>query len=202
MGRPTGRDAARKEARRQSLMQQYNLGADLDPRTKALADSLYRPAKFNTISRRGGNTKESLNRAAYQANVDFIQKYSVPESMFAEAATAGVDPRTIEALRKQSDKAREEALEIRRKSGAPGFVGAVYSGRLRNIGETVGSVASQLQKQVTTETDVQPVLQQVRRRRESAAKQQASLLRRQTGRRALLASPTGGSGFFGGYFKG
>jgi len=123
MGRPTGGDAARGEARRQGLMQQYNLGADLDPRTKELADSLYRPVKFTTMSRRGGNTKESLNKAAYQKNVSFIQQYSVPETMFAEAAAAGVDPRTIESLRKQSDKAKADALEIRRKSFSPGAAG-------------------------------------------------------------------------------
>jgi hypothetical protein len=190
---------ARKEAARQSLIQEYSLGADLDPRTKALADKLYRPVSGNIRSRL---SKEDQQRRAYQANVDFIQKYSVPESMFAEAATAGADPRTIEALRKESDKAREEALKIRSMSGAPGFVGAMYSSRLRNIGATVGSVASQLQKQVSTEASVQPELQQIRRRRQTAAKQQASMLRRQTGRRALLSSPTGGAGFFGGYFKG
>ena len=194
---------ARKEANRQSLMQKYNLGAGLDPKTKELADRLYKPVRQSMQSRaRSGLTAKQRQERAYQANVDFINKYSIPETMFAEAAAAGVDQRTIESLRKQSDKARAEALKIRSMSGAPGFVGAMYSSRLRNIGETVGSVASQLQKQVTTETDVQPILQEVRRLRESAAKQEASLLRRQTGRRALLSSTAGGAGFFGGYFKG
>lgn len=186
-------------ARRQSLMKEYNLGADLDPRTKELADSLYKPVSGNLRSRL---SKGDQQRRAYQSNVDFIQKYSVPESMFAEAATAGVDPRTIEALRKESDKARKDALEIRSKSRAPGIVGAAYSSRLKNIDVTIGNISSQLQKQVKTEAAMQPELQQIRQRRRRAAEQQASLLRRQTGRRALLASPTGGAGFFGGYFKG
>lgn len=58
------------------------------------------------------------------------------------------------------------------------------------------------QKAISTEIKLQDTLAPIRARRRRAAEQEASLLRRQTGRRALLASPTGGAGFFGGYFKG
>jgi hypothetical protein len=182
-------------------MQQYNLGAGLDPRTKELADSLYQPAKFTNISRRGGNTEESLNRAAYQKNVSFIQQYSVPETMFAEAAAAGVDPRTIESLRKQSDKAKADALEIRRKSFSPGAVGAFYKGRLKNIGSTVGLIAADLRGQLKSDVQKQPEFQEIRRRREKAVEQATVGMQRKRGKASLLSGEAGGAGFFQRYFR-
>lgn len=201
MGRPTQLDAQRREARRQRRMKEYNLGAGLDPRTKELADKLYQPTRFTTMSRRGGNTEESLNKAAYQKNVSFIQKYSVPETMFAEAAAAGVDPRTIEALRKQSDKARADALEIRRKSRSPGMVGAVYSGRLKNIGSTVGLIAEDLRGQLKSDVQKQPEFQEIRRRREKAVEQATVGMQRKRGKASLLSGEAGGAGFFQRYFR-
>jgi hypothetical protein len=181
-------------------MKEYNLGAGLDPRTKELTDKLYQPTRFTTMSRRGGNTEESLNKAAYQKNVSFIQKYSVPETMFAEAAAAGVDPRTIEALRKQSDKARADALEIRRKSRSPGMVGAVYGGRLKNIGSTVGLIAEDLRGQLKSDVQKQPEFQEIRRRREKAVEQATVGMRRKRGKASLLSGEAGGAGFFQRYF--
>ena len=201
MGRPTGGDAARKEAARQSLMQKYNLGAGLDPKTKELADSLYRPPNFVASSRRAGNTRESVNRAAYQRNVDFINKYSIPETMFAEAAAAGVDPRTIESLRKQSEKAKKDALEIRRKSGAPGAVGAFYKGRLGGGGNTIGLITADLRGQLKSDVQKQPEFQEIRRRREEAVEQATVGMQRKRGKASLLSGEAGGAGFFQRYFR-
>ena len=200
MGRPTGGDAARKEAYRQSLMQKYNLGANLDPRTKELADRLYKPAPggYRGSRKLGG---EQDQQRAYQRNVDFIQKYSIPETMFAEAAAAGVDPRTIESLRKQSEKARKDALYIRSRSRAPGGVGAMYSSRLRNLDRTVGSIARQLQGELKADVAIQPELQEIRRKREEATEKTVSAMTRKRGKASLLSSPTGGVGFLGGYFR-
>lgn len=201
MGRPTGGDAARKEASRQNLMQKYNLGAGLDPRTKELADSLYRPPTFSASSMRSGNTRESVNRAAYQGNVSFVQKYSIPETMFAEAAAAGVDPRTIESLRKQSDKALADALEIRRKSGAPGAVGSFYKGRLKNLGNTIGLIAADLQGQLKSDVQKQPEFQEIRRRRQEQVEQATVGMQRKRGKASLLSGEAGGAGFFQRYFR-
>lgn len=57
------------------------------------------------------------------------------------------------------------------------------------------------QKKVETEIKTQQSLAPIRQRRKQQAQQQAKSLRRTTGRQALLASPRGGAGFFGGYFK-
>jgi hypothetical protein len=190
----------RAEARRQSLMQQYNLGAGLDPKTKELADRLYKPAPtgYRGSRKLGG---EQDQQKAYQRNVDFINKYSIPDTMFAEAAATGVDPRTIESLRKQSDKARDEAIKIRSMSGAPGMAGAVYSSRLRNIGNTVGLLAADLRGQLKSDVQKQPEFQEIRRRREKAVKQAAIGMTRKRGKASLLSSQGGGAGFFQRYFK-
>lgn len=199
MGRPTGGDAARKEARRQDLMQQYNLGADLDPATKALADRLYKPAPFGYRGSRKLGGEQDQQRA-YQRNVDFIQKYSIPESSFAEAAATGVDPRTIESLRKQSDKARDEALNIRSRSRSPGVVGSFYSSKLKNIGSTVGLLAADLRGQLKSDIQKQPEFQEIRRRREKAVEQATVGMTRKRGKASLLSSQGGGAGFFQRYF--
>lgn len=201
MGRPTGGDAARKEAARQNLMQKYNLGAGLDPRTKELADSLYRPARQSMQSRsRSSLTAKQRQENVYQANVDFINKYSIPETMFAEAAAAGVDPRTIESLRKQSEKAREDALEIRRRAGGPGMVGAMYSSKLKNLGNTIGLIAADLQGQLKSDVQKQPEFQEIRRRRQKQVEQATVGMTRKRGKASLLSSPAGGAGFFERYF--
>jgi len=192
---------ARKEANRQSLMQKYNLGAGLDPKTKELADRLYKPVRQSMQSRaRSGLTAKQRQERAYQTNVDFINKYSIPETMFAEAAAAGVDPRTIESLRKQSDKARAEALKIRSMSGAPGFVGAVYSSRLKNIGNTIGLLAADLQGQLKSDVQKQPEFQEIRRRRQEQVEQATVGMQRKRGKASLLSGEAGGAGFFQRYF--
>lgn len=190
----------RAEARRQSLMQQYNLGADLDPKTKELADKLYKPAPggYRGSRRLGG---EQDQQKAYQKNVSFIEQYSVPESMFAEAAAAGVDPRTIESLRKQSDKARADALKIRSRSRGPGAVGSFYSSKLKNIGSTVGLIAEDLRGQLKSDVQKQPEFQEIRRRREKAVEQATVGMTRKRGKASLLSSQAGGAGFFQRYFK-
>lgn len=55
---------------------------------------------------------------------------------------------------------------------------------------------------IKKEIEIQKTLAPIRQRRRKQAQAQASLLRRGTGRGALLSSPAGGAGFFGGYFKG
>lgn len=55
---------------------------------------------------------------------------------------------------------------------------------------------------IESEVKVQQQLAPIRQRRRRAVERQASLLNRRTGRRALMSSPAGGAGFFGGYFKG
>ena len=57
------------------------------------------------------------------------------------------------------------------------------------------------QKAISSEIATQKELAPIRQRRQSMLEQQVKAMRRQTGRRALLSSPTGGAGFFGGYFK-
>lgn len=57
-------------------------------------------------------------------------------------------------------------------------------------------------EKIEKEIETQQALAPIRQRRRKQAQAQASLLRRGTGRGALLSSPAGGAGFFGGYFKG
>lgn len=199
MGRPTGGDAARKEAYRQSLMQKYNLGAGLDPKTKELADRLYKPAPggYRGSRKLGG---EQDQQKAYQRNVNFIQKYSIPETMFAEATAAGVDPRTIESLRKQSDKAMKDALYIQSRSRGGGAVGAFYKGKLKNLGNTIGLLAADLQGQLKSDVQKQPEFQEIRRRRQEQVEQATVGMQRKRGKASLLSGEAGGAGFFQRYF--
>lgn len=104
-----------------------------------------------------------------------------------KAKEAGADPRQFRTSLDQMGTTAEQAA----------LVGTIDVNRGQ-----VTFLNKDLQERLRTEAAIQPELRQVRERRAQAAKEQAKVLSRQTGRRALLASPGGGRGFFGGYFKG
>jgi hypothetical protein len=139
--------------------------------------------------------------AAKQRQAAFVASYSVPESLFKEAASAGVDPRTISHFRKESEKAYSEAKEIQKKSRSPGAVGSYYSSKLKGLGETVGSLASDLRGQLKSDVQKQPEFQEIRRRREKAVEQATIGMQRKRGKASLLSGEAGGAGFFQRYFK-
>jgi hypothetical protein len=85
-------------------------------------------------------------------------------------------------------------------SGAPGMVGAMYSSRLKNIGNTVGLIAADLRGQLKSDVQKQPEFQEIRRRREKAVEQATVGITRKRGKASLLSSQGGGAGFFQRYF--
>jgi len=70
-----------------------------------------------------------------------------------------------------------------------------------NIAGGSTDLSAGLPERIKSEIRTQEQLAPIRQRRQSMLEQQVKAMRRQTGRRALLSSPTGGAGFFGGYFK-
>ena len=89
--------------------------------------------------------KRRQDREAAQQN--FTNTYSIPESVYQDAAKAGVDPRTIEAYREQAAVTLAEARDVQGKSSKPGMMGAVYKKRLEeNLASTVGAQAAELGK--------------------------------------------------------
>ena len=141
-------------------------------------------------------------QAAKARQQNFINTYSIPESVYQDAEKAGVDSRTIKAYRKQAAVTLAEAWDVQKKASKPGGVGAVYKQKLKDLASTVGVQAAELSKKVKTDTEQQPVLQEIKQKRKSLVQAEAKALTRKTGRRALLTSPGGGSGFYGGYFNG
>jgi hypothetical protein len=141
-------------------------------------------------------------QAAKAAQQNFTNTYSIPEAVYQDAEKAGVDPRTIEAYRKQAAVTLAEAKVVRKKASQPGMVGSLYTQKLKDLASTVGVQAAELSKKVKTDTEQQPALQEVKQKRKSLVQAEAKALTRKTGRRALLTSPAGGSGFYGGYFNG
>lgn len=205
MGLPSGviqrnREAAAKRRReaKQSLISELGLARDIDP---DIASAIFSRVPDPVYSVRRGKayrkkyTKQEtadLFTKGYQAE---LAKIGQPE--LTEAIAAGSDPRTVEALKTSLIDAYTTP-QVRRQGGK-----AQHREILRKRREEAVKKQTEAAKGVLkSEVKIQPALQQVRRRREVATEQQASMLRRQTGRRALLSSPTGGSGFFGGYFKG
>ena len=148
------------------------------------------------------NRKRS-SQAAKARQQNFINTYSIPEAVYQDAEKAGVDPRTIEAYRKQAAVTLAEANTVRKKASKPGMVGSLYTQKLKDLASTVGAQAAELSKKVKTDAEQQPALQKIKQKRKSLVEMEAKALTRKTGRRALLTStPGGGSGFYGGYFNG
>lgn len=200
---PPGSVRSQREARRRadirkkSLIEELGLAKDVDPRVaeaifSRVPDPVYTITKAGRAQRqRPATRQETVERftKGYQAE---LAKIGQPQ--IAEAVTAGADPRTVEALRTSliSTYTKPKTKGISRGAAA----------NLRRRERAVAEQTQPVKDILKSETVIQPELQQIRRRREKAVKQQVSLLRRGTGRRALLTSPTGGAGFFGGYFKG
>ena len=194
------REAAAKRRReaKQSLISELGLARDVDP---DIASAIFANVPDPVTSYRAGKavrktyTKQEtadLFTKGYQAE---LAKIGQPE--LSEAIAAGADPRTVETL-KTSLISAYTTPQVRRYGGKAQQREAAKKRREKAVREQTEAAKGILR----SETKIQPALEEVRRRRQTAAKQQASMLRRQTGRRALLSSPTGGAGFFGGYFKG
>jgi len=191
------REKRQREAK-QSLISELGLAKDVDP---DIASAIFANVPDPVTSYRAGKavrrtyTKQQtadLFTKSYQAE---LEKIGQPE--LTEALAAGADPRTVEAL-KTSLISTYTTPQVRRRGGKAQHRDILKKRREKAVKEQTEAAKGILK----SETKIQPELQEIRRRRKVVAEQQASMLRRQTGRRALLSSPTGGSGFFGGYFKG
>lgn len=103
------------------------------------------------------------------------------EKLVAEAREAGVDERSLSAMKARLDKT------------------LVFG----NVGEYAGNREKYLAQKSGLEATIKtlPEREIIKAERDRRVQRQALLLKRPSGRRALLQSPTGGRGFFGGYFK-
>lgn len=144
--------------------------------------------------------RERQAQAAKQRQAAFVSSYSVPESLFDQAALAGVDPRTISYFRKESEKAYSEAKQIRKKASSPGAVGSYYSKKLEGLGNTVGLLVSDLKGQLKSDVQKQPEFEEIRRRRQEQVEQATVGMQRKRGKASLLSGEAGGAGFFQRYF--
>jgi hypothetical protein len=205
MGLPSGmiqrnREAAAKRRReaKQSLISELGLAKDVDP---DIASAIFSRVPDPVYSVRGGKayrktyTKQEtadLFTKGYQAE---LAKIGQPE--LTEAIAAGADPRTIEALKTSLISAYTTPQVPR--IGGPGQHRELRRKRREKAVKEQTQAAKNI---LRSETKIQPALKEIRRLRQDVAQRGASLLRRNRGSRALLSSPTGGSGFFGGYFKG
>lgn len=192
------REAAVKAKR--SLIAELNLSEGIDPRISEaifsrVADPVFKITKPGRAQQTRAATKQEtadLFTKSYQAE---LAKIGQPE--LAAAIAAGADPRTVEAL-KTSLISAYTTPQVRRYGGKAQYREAAKKRREEAVRKQTEAAKNVLR----SETKIQPALKEIRRLRQNVAQRGASLLRRNTGNRALLSSPTGGSGFFGGYFKG
>tara|TARA_R110000796_G_C14213072_1_gene393535 strand:+ start:41 stop:451 length:411 start_codon:yes stop_codon:yes gene_type:complete len=120
----------------------------------------------------------------------YEQILGISPSLLAEARSSGVDERTIESYVAEQNKLISDVIN------RSGIMSVVYASNLdqRRIPQIKRA-------EVKTEIAKQPELQAIKQRRKSLVELEAKTLTKKTGRRALLTSPAGGSGFFGGYFN-
>jgi hypothetical protein len=196
--------AEQQKAKQLSLIQSLDLNKGVDPDIASAVARTIMPVKQPARKRPPSIRKAAETKAfekAYKARTSEIQTFVESQPVLKEAVAAGSDPRTIQAIRKELiDTYTEGDIKASRIQGGKSQYRDIIRRRIREVErpQEVAKVAEKLKADIA----VQPELEQIRQRRRRAVEQQASLLRRTTGRRALLASPTGGAGFFGGYFKG
>jgi len=196
--------AEQQKAKQLSLIQSLDLNKGVDPDIASAVARTIMPVKQPAYKRPPSVQKAAETKAfetAYKKRTSEIQTFLQDQPVLKEAVAAGSDPRTIQALRKELiDTYTEADIRANAIRGGKSQHRDIKRRQIRQVERP--KEIEKITEKIKADVEVQPVLQQIRQRRRRAAEQQASLLRRQTGRRALLASPTGGAGFFGGYFKG
>lgn len=189
----------REEEAKRSLISQYGLSKDIDPRiSEAIFPRVNAPVY--KITKPG---RAQQKRAATEAETKsfFTKSYQeelakIGQPQITEAIAAGADPRTINKLT-ESLVSAYVSPEIKRTRGGGQTEAAVK----RKLEAAVSEQTQPIKGMLESEAALQPSIQEMRRKRDASLPQQVSLLRRTTGRRALLSSPAGGAGFFSGYFK-
>lgn len=155
--------------------------------------------------------------ATYQEYRDELIKLGADERSAAQLAS---NYRKADFMAEAQQRMALRAINRKRRAGGYKAAQRVVQTSIAKLtgGETpqerekrmLKDIAELMQKEVVepareaieTEKKVLPQIQKIRERRDVVAQKEASLLRRTTGRRAMLVSPQGGRGFFGGYLKG
>jgi len=131
-----------------------------------------------------GNNTKLINGKLLQTN----QLQTLKD--IAEAKKLGADPRTFRT--KSEDYSGRTAEEAAFEGPA-----MVQNGLI-----LFGDDSAKAGEAARAEIKVRPGLQAIKQNRKSLVQLEAKTISRKTGRRALLTSPAGGSGFYGGYFDG
>lgn len=149
-----------------------------------------------TIAARVGNLARSLQYSYYQRMRSALSGRS-GSSFYGGAMSAGMGG--AGRLVSSSGYGPENASMI--TGIAPSGQSAAQRESIEAGQQAAKEATTTAKKAISSEIAVQKELAPIRQRRQSMLEQQVKAMRRQTGRRALLSSPTGGAGFFGGYFK-
>jgi hypothetical protein len=128
-------------------------------------------------------------RGTSRAKAEYV--LGIRPEQISEALASGVDQRSIDSYVAEQTKRVDDVMNT------SGLMRAFHIDQLveRRIPELARA-------SLDTEIKKQPGLQAIKQKRKSLIGLEAKTLTKKTGRRALLTSPAGGSGFYGGYFNG
>jgi hypothetical protein len=118
------------------------------------------------------------------------QQLGTGASLLQSAVQAGVDPRTVEYFRAETEKNVDKV------------VSGTSLGRLMIFADLMNKgVGKDLQKRLESEMGKVSTMKAIRQRREDQTKETVAKMSRKRGKVSLLSSPAGGAGFFGRYFS-
>ena len=139
--------------------------------------------------------------------------FDISPAKIEEAKAAGVDQRTIDAMRIETLKQADEYFKIKEKAKGPGMVGSSNTQYLKMIREQglpaakkvsvpIDIASADVEGRLKSDVAKQPELQEIRRKRKKAVTEVAQKIApgSKSGIGALL-SERGGAGFFTRYFK-
>lgn len=226
-GPALARKRAREQAARAKLkadaLQQMGIDPSkiTDPVERAFTEKAiaeFTPYKYDYKKYRPSQAEQNKrNLQEFQKQFAAAKKgatmFDLTAEQISEAKAAGVDPRTIDAMRIETLKQADEYFKIKEKARSPGAVGSSNTQKLKEIREKgvagakrvsmdIELAASDLAAKVKSDIAKQPELQAIRERRKKAVTEVAKKLTpsSRSGVGALL-SDRGGQGFFTRYFK-
>jgi len=227
----SGPALARKRAREQEARAKFKtdvlgqIGIDpskiADPVERAFTEKAianFTPYKYDfKKSRPSQAAQDERNLQEFNKQFSAVKSaasmFDLTPQQISEAKTAGVDPRTLEALRIETLKQADAYFDIKQKARAPGMVGSTNTQKLKEIREQgiagakkvsadIEIGAGDIEGRLKSDIAKQPELQSIRFKRKKAVTEVAQKLApgSRSGVGALLAE-RGGAGFFSRYFK-
>ncbi len=163
-------------------------------------------AKMSKTFQRAARSNLRSQIAIAKRDRGLYNRFAMTDAKRQELLASGSDPRSVDALAKQSLINYENLVDLRAERRSPGIRGGRANAVYRSFEENQPYSEFILSEKDTAEKLKSEVTQQgslgmIRSARQKIIPQQVARLNRKRGNVSLISGASGGAGFLSGYFK-